>query len=65
MENTRSEGQNFSEVVVPQEEEEDIVEPGGPRMTIRYVRIACWTPKAKNTHSEYAIHIVFPLQQLL
>ena len=27
--------------------------------------IACWVPKATNTHLEYVILIVFPLQQLL
>jgi hypothetical protein len=30
-------------------------------MTVRYMRIACWTFKATNTHFEYA----FPLQQWL
>jgi hypothetical protein len=34
-------------------------------MTIWRMRIACWIPKATNTHSEYLIFIVFPLQQLL
>ena len=29
------------------------------------VRIACWIPKATNTHSEYVIFIAFPLQQWL
>jgi hypothetical protein len=28
-------------------------------------RIACWIPKAINTHSEYAIFNTFPLQQRL
>jgi hypothetical protein len=42
-----------------------IVEPDRPQMAIRHMRIACWTPKAKNTHSEYAIHIAFPLKQWL
>ena len=41
----------------------NIVEPGRPQMTIRHMRIACWVPKATNTHSEYAILISFPLQQ--
>jgi hypothetical protein len=31
--------------------------------TIWHMRIACWIPKATNTHSEYAIHIAFPLQR--
>ena len=30
---------------------------------IRHMRIACWTPKATNTHSEYVMLIAFPLQQ--
>jgi len=34
-------------------------------MTIRRMRIACWKTKATNTHSEYVILIVFPLQQWL
>jgi hypothetical protein len=29
------------------------------------MRIACWVPKATNTHSEYVILIAFPLQQWL
>jgi len=37
----------------------DVVEPGRPRMTIW--RIACWIPKATNTHSKYVIFIDFPL----
>ena len=32
---------------------------------IRRMRIACWMPKATNTHSECVILIVFPLQQWL
>jgi len=34
-------------------------------MTIWRMRIACWIPKATNTHSEYVIPIAFPLQPLL
>ena len=30
---------------------------------IRRMRIACWIPKATNTHSVYVILIAFPLQQ--
>jgi len=30
-----------------------------------FKRIACWIPKATNTHLEYAIFIVFPLWQWL
>ena len=29
------------------------------------MRIACWIPKATDTHSEYVILIAFPQQQLL
>jgi hypothetical protein len=32
-------------------------------MTIWRMRIACWIPKATDTHSEYIILIVFPWQQ--
>jgi len=31
----------------------NIVERGRSRMTIWHVRIACWIPKATNTHSEH------------
>jgi hypothetical protein len=34
-------------------------------MTIWRMRIACWIPKATNTHSEYVILIAIPLQQRL
>ena len=33
-------------------------------MTIWGMRIACWIPKATNTHSEYVMLIAFPLQWL-
>jgi hypothetical protein len=33
--------------------------------TIWVTRIACWIPKATNTHSEYVLLIAFPLQQWL
>jgi hypothetical protein len=41
------------------------VGPDWPQMTIWRMRIACWVRKATNTHSEYVILNVFPLQQLL
>ena len=44
---------------------EDTVERGRPQMTIPRMRIACWIPKATNTHSVYIIIIAFPLQQWL
>jgi hypothetical protein len=31
------------------------VEPGRPQKTIQRMRIACWIPKATNTHSRYAV----------
>jgi len=31
-------------------------------MTLRRIRITCWTPKATNTHSECALLIVLSLQ---
>jgi hypothetical protein len=31
------------------------VQPDGPQMTTRRMRIACWTPEAINTHSGYVI----------
>ena len=43
----------------------NIVQPDRPQMTIWRMRIACWIPKATNTHSEYLILIAFPLQQWL
>jgi len=35
----------------------NIVEPDRPQMTIRRMRIACWIPKATNTHSKYLINV--------
>ena len=43
----------------------NIVERGRPQTTIWRMRIACWIPKATNTHSQYVIVIAFPLQQWL
>jgi len=43
----------------------NIVELGRPQMTIQRIRIACWIPKVKNTHSRYVILIAFLLQQWL
>ena len=39
------------------------VQPDRPQMTIWPMHIACWIPKAKKTHSEYVVLIVFPQQQ--
>ena len=44
---------------------ENTVEPDRPYDSIiQRMRIACWTPEATSTHSEYVILIAFP-QQLL
>jgi hypothetical protein len=43
----------------------NIVQLDRPQMTIWRMFIACWVTKATNSHSEYAILIVFPLQQWL
>ena len=43
----------------------NIVRPERPHITIWRIRIACWTPKSKNTHSEKVILINCPLQQWL
>jgi len=43
----------------------NIVERGRPQITIWLSRIACWIPKATNTHTGCVILIVFPLQQWL
>jgi len=34
-------------------------------MTIWRMRIACWIPKATDTHTQYVILIASPLQQWL
>jgi hypothetical protein len=41
------------------------VERGWPQMTIWFMLIACWIPKATNTHSSWVTLITFPLQQWL
>ena len=43
----------------------NIVQPDRPQMKIWRMRIACWIPKATNTHSEYVILIAFRPQQWL
>ena len=42
---------------------ETFVEPNGPQVAIWRMSIACWIPKATNTHSEYATLLAFPLKQ--
>ena len=41
------------------------VEPESPQMTMWRMRIACWTIKATDTHSEYVILFAFSRQQCL
>jgi hypothetical protein len=41
------------------------VKPGRPQMTIWRIHIACWIPKATNTHFEDVILIAFLMQQWL
>jgi len=43
----------------------NIVVRDTPQTTIWCMRIACWIPKATNTHSGCVILIAFPLQQWL
>jgi len=57
---------NFLSKIVPLEIMwENILGWGRPQMTIMRMRIACWIPKATDTHSEYVILITFPLHQWL
>ena len=41
----------------------NIVERDRAQMTIWRMRIACWIPKATDTHTWYLILIAFPRQQ--
>jgi hypothetical protein len=43
----------------------NIVRSDTPQMKIWRMRIACWVPKATQTHLEYVILIAFPVQQWL
>ena len=42
-----------------------MVEPERPQMTKRRMHIACWIPKATDTHSEWVILIVFSMAAML
>jgi hypothetical protein len=42
-----------------------IVQQDWPQIKIWRMRIACWIPKATNTHSGCVILVTFPLQQWL
>ena len=41
------------------------VQPDMPQMTIWRMHIACWIPKATDTHSGYVLLFAFPLHQHL
>ena len=41
----------------------NILQPDRLQITIWRMRIACWIPKATNTHSDYVTLIALPLQQ--
>ena len=43
----------------------NIVESSRPQMKKWHMHMACWIPKATNTHSDYITHIALPLQQWL
>jgi len=43
----------------------NILEPGRTQMTMWGMCIACWIPKATNTHSDYVLLIAFLMQQWL
>jgi len=40
----------------------NIVDPDRPQMIIWRMRIACWIPKAINTHTKYVMFIAAPQQ---
>jgi hypothetical protein len=43
----------------------NIVEPGGPQLTIWGMRIPCWIIKAVNINSEFVTLVAFPQEQWL
>ena len=43
----------------------NIVQSGRPQMTVRGIRILCYTTKATDMHWEIVIHIAFPVQRWL
>jgi len=43
----------------------NIVEPDKPQIAIWRMAVACWIPKATNTHLGYVIRIAFPLRYWL
>jgi len=55
----------FQNRAVYEKMSKNIVDGGRPQMTIWLSHVACWIPETTDTHSEYVIAIVFPLQQWL
>ena len=55
----------FESLAVFEKVSKNIAQPGRPQMTIRGMRIACWIPKATNTHSEYVILIAFSIATMV
>jgi hypothetical protein len=43
----------------------NIVEPDRPQVTVWRTRMACWITMTTDTHSEYVIQFILPLQQIL
>jgi hypothetical protein len=56
---------HFENRVVYETVWKNAAEPCRSQMTTWRIRIACWIPEATNTHQDYVILIVFPLQQWL
>jgi len=56
---------NFFSKILPVIRWKKFVESDRPHLTTWRMLIANWTPKATNTHSEYAINFAFSLQQWL
>jgi len=46
-------------------EEYGVAKQATDHTVLQIMRIACWIPRATNTHLEYAILFAFPLQQWL
>jgi hypothetical protein len=56
---------NFFPKIAVYENAEKYLEPDMTQMTMWHMGIACWIPKATDTHAECVILIAFPLQQWL
>jgi hypothetical protein len=44
---------------------ENIVERGGPQMTVWRMRIACWITKPRGTHSQYIYSLIYERASVL